>query len=168
MKLFRWVIVGLLIYMTILLVSGTSFIFIDYVNLLIHEAGHLLLFMFGSTISFLGGTLLQLLIPVICGLVLVQQQQDWFGGGFCSWWFGENMVNVGLYMKDAPHQALPLIGGTHDWAYLFSHWQLMPHAETIGQIAIAVGFIFMFGSIIGMIFQLLSSPTKTLNYFTHN
>lgn len=161
----KWILVVLLIYMTILLVSGTEFIFMDYVNFLFHEAGHVVFLVFGTTIGFLGGTILQLLIPIICGLVLIKQQEDWFGGGLCGWWFGENMVNIGLYMKDAPYRVMPLIGGEHDWVYLFSQWQLMPHAETIGQSVISLGFIVMCGFIIGIIIQLLSSSPNNQHLF---
>jgi hypothetical protein len=126
-----------------------------------HEAGHLLMMIFGTTVSFLGGTLVQILIPVICGLVLVLQQNDWFGGGVCAWWLGENLVNIGKYLTDAPYEALPLIGGEHDWAYLFGQWGLISHSSLIGHFVINLGLLIMILALIWLILQLVINPRPT-------
>jgi len=46
--------------------------FIDGVNLLFHEAGHLFLGFFGRTVHFLGGTIGQLFFPVACAVHFIQ------------------------------------------------------------------------------------------------
>jgi hypothetical protein len=150
----KWGLLILLTYMTILLVLGTNFLFIDYFNLVIHEAGHVFLFFLGPTLNLLGGTLFQLFVPLICGIVLIIQQGDWFGGGLCSWWLAENLVNVGCYMADAPYQQLPLLGSGHDWTQLFSFWGLLNQAETIGQFFIYSGLILMSLAIFWLTLQL--------------
>lgn len=164
MSFFKWGLIILLMYLTGSLVFGTHFLFIDYFNLVMHEAGHWVFMLFGSTISFLGGTLMQLLIPLICGLVLVIQQQDWFGGGVCLWWLGENLVNVGQYMADAPYQLLPLIGGEHDWVRLFNQWSMLGQADLIGQFVQQLGFVIMVLAIIFLIFQLLTHQNQNRNF----
>jgi hypothetical protein len=158
MAFLKWGLVVLLIYMTVLLIFRSSFVFIDYFNLAIHEAGHLLLMLSGPNISILGGTFSQMLVPIICGAVLVYQQNDWFGGGICLWWLGENLVNVGRYMADAPYQQLPLIGGEHDWAYLFNQWQMMDKAEISSQFINILGVILMLVGIGWLIIQILLIP----------
>ena len=47
------------------LVFGYRYHFIDGVNLLFHEAGHVFFGILGQTMHFLGGTLGQLVFPVV-------------------------------------------------------------------------------------------------------
>ena len=49
--------------------SGPAFLFIDWANLMIHEAGHPFFSWFGSyTLTILGGTLGELIVPLLCAL----------------------------------------------------------------------------------------------------
>ncbi len=58
----------------------TGFLFIDYVNLIIHEAGHFFFSWFGYTINILGGTLGELLVPLLCALFFFGQREISGGG----------------------------------------------------------------------------------------
>ena len=44
----------------------SGFLFLDYVNLIIHEGGHFFFSWFGYTINILGGTLAELMVPLLC------------------------------------------------------------------------------------------------------
>ena len=68
-------------------VAGTSLLHL--VNLTFHEAGHVLFRPFGSFITSLGGTLAQLLIPLVCMVTLLLKNRDNFGAAVCLWWFGD-------------------------------------------------------------------------------
>ncbi|HVS89948.1 MAG TPA: hypothetical protein VHF01_17230 [Candidatus Acidoferrum sp.] len=46
----------------------SGFLFLDYVNLIIHEGGHFFFSWFGYTIMILGGTLGELLVPLLCAI----------------------------------------------------------------------------------------------------
>ena len=46
--------------------------FLDGVNLLFHEAGHVLLGFMGPTVQFLGGTIGQLFFPIACAVHFIQ------------------------------------------------------------------------------------------------
>jgi len=48
--------------------NRSGFLFLDFVNLIIHEGGHFFFSWFGYTIMILGGTLGELLVPLLCGL----------------------------------------------------------------------------------------------------
>src|SRR5258706_503484 len=86
--------------------------FLDLVNLAFHEAGHLFLSPFGSTVHYLGGTLGQLAVPTALALYfLLAQPARPLGAAFCAWWAGGNLVNVSVYMADARDLALPLVCG---------------------------------------------------------
>lgn len=64
------------------------------VNLPFHEAGHVLFRPFGQFMTSLGGTLGQLLVPIVCSVALLFQQRDPFGAALCLWWLGENLLDI--------------------------------------------------------------------------
>ena len=101
--------------------------FLDLVNLAFHEAGHLFLAPFGSTLHFLGGTLGQLAVPLLlAGAFLVVEPVRPLGAAACAWWAGENLVNISIYMGDARDLALPLVGGgDHDWNELLYRFGML-------------------------------------------
>ena len=45
-------------------------------------------------------------------------RRDVLGGTLCLAWAGTSAHNASVYIADAPYEALPLIGGSHDWAFL--------------------------------------------------
>lgn len=88
-------------------------------NILFHEAGHMIFFPFGNFIHALGGTLGELIIPILfIGYFL--KQKDIAGEVFSYWWLGVACYDVSLYVADARARVLHLIGGQggHDWAYI--------------------------------------------------
>lgn len=115
-------------FWTVRLGSGAQVgCFLDLVNLAFHEAGHLFLTPFGSTLHYLGGTLGQLAVPsLLAGYFLLKHPTRPPGAAFCAWWAGESLVNVSVYMSDARDLALPLVGGgDHDWNELFYRFGLL-------------------------------------------
>lgn len=113
-----------------LLAGGSSWIFLDYVNLAFHEAGHLVFRIGGSTLMYLGGTLGQLLVPLLLGARFMVMERRPFGAAVCLWWTGESLVNVSVYMADARELALPLVGGgDHDWNELFYRFGLLSESS---------------------------------------
>lgn len=108
------------------LVAATSadgwVMFLDGVNLAFHEVGHPIFAPFGDTLHLLGGTLGQLLIPLLVAGAFWKQRQA-LGLAIAGVWFFENLLNIARYMADARTQLLPLVGGgEHDWFELFLKW----------------------------------------------
>ena len=121
-----------------LLFVKTPWIFLDGINLLFHEAGHLLLMPGPEFVMMLGGTIFQLLLP---SLVLVQfwRSQQTFGASFCVWWIGDNLINIGWYMADAQEMWLETIGPGHDWNWLFGQLGLLHYDNFLGGSIILLG-----------------------------
>lgn len=92
----------------------------DWMNLYIHEAGHLIFKIFGRTVYFLGGSLTQVLLPLAL-VAVIARQRNWYMGA-AGFWLGENLVNVSVYISDAPYRRLHLIGRglIHDWNWILS------------------------------------------------
>jgi len=77
------------------------------VNLPFHEAGHIFFRLFGRFFTSLGGTLMQLLVPLLCLAVLLLKTRDAFGASVCAWWFGENFLDIAPYINDARAGTMP-------------------------------------------------------------
>ena len=97
------------------------------INLPFHEAGHIIFRPFGRFMTSLGGSLAQLLMPLICLTVFLLKTKDTFAASFCLWWFGENFMDLAPYINDARTLTLPLLGGNtgrtspygfHDWEFI--------------------------------------------------
>lgn len=113
------------------LVFAYEYHFLDGVNLLFHEAGHVFLAFFGQTLQFLGGTIGQLFFPVACALHFLQAGRL-FEASLMGIWFAESLMYAAHYLGDAVDQSLPLVGGhIHDWNWLLSRWGLLDQCETI-------------------------------------
>lgn len=121
----------------------SGFLFPDYVNLIIHEGGHFFFSWFGYTITILGGTLGELIVPLLCAGYFFGKR-DVAGFTFSAFWFFENFPYIGTYMADARAQNLPLVGsGDHDWGILFGQWGLLMQDQKIGGAMRAVGWMGM-------------------------
>lgn len=133
------VVLGVITYR---IVAGQEFIPLKGVNLLFHEAGHVLFLFAGRFVHMLGGTLGQLLIPTTV-LIAFLRRSDFFGAFFAVWWIGQNLSEVSLYVGDARTQQIPLIGGEHDWAYLLSELSLLQYDTVIARVIWISGIVLM-------------------------
>lgn len=113
--------------------------------LIFHEAGHLIFRLLGPWVMVLGGTLGQLLMPLIMAVALLRSNRDPFGAAIAMWFFGVSILDVAPYMYDALVPRLMLLSGHtgeeggHDWIYLFSSMGLLGKARAIGGITHGLG-----------------------------
>lgn len=118
---------------------------LDNLNLVFHESGHPLFGLFGHTIGFLGGTLMQLLVPLLV-LAACWYKRQAAAIGLAGVWFFQNFLNIARYMADARAQELPLVGGgEHDWATLFGQWGILSSDTRIAGVMQALGWLGMLG-----------------------
>lgn len=109
----------------------------DWVDLGVHEAGHVITQPFGDLFRAMAGSLLQVAVPAGLALYFWLRQHDAAATGFCMAWAGTSAWDVSVYVADAPVQALPLIGGGHDWAYILGPQQF----DALDRAASIAGFI---------------------------
>jgi hypothetical protein len=131
--------------------------FLHLINTPFHEAGHVIFRPFGSFMHSLGGTLGQLLMPLICMGTLLIKTRDPFGASVCLWWFGENFLDIAPYMADARALEQPLLGGNvgykspygfHDWEYLLTEIDMIEYDIIFAKISYVFGSIIMLLSLI--------------------
>ena len=140
-------------------------------NLVFHEAGHVLFGFFGRFLTVLGGSLFQFLVPLILAVAFLRQKTP-FGAVVCTWWAGENLLDVAPYIADARALELILIGGKtgaevegHDWEYLLTQLGWLHLDRTLGLAAWRVGLVMMFGSLAwGAIFLLRHRANPMLTF----
>jgi hypothetical protein len=130
-----------------------GFLFIDNVNLVVHEGGHLLFGWLGETLGLWGGTLLQWLVPAsLAAWFFVQRQTAGFV--FCLFMLFENFLYSATYMADARAQVLELVTvgdadvAGHDWNMIFSSLGLLRYDTAIAGVVRAVGWVGMVGSVV--------------------
>jgi hypothetical protein len=103
---------------------------LDHANLAFHEAGHLFFRLLGPTLELYGGTLGQLVFPVVVS-VSFWRRGALLAGCLGIVWIMQNLLNIARYMADARAQLLPLVGGgEHDWTHILSRWGAL-HADTL-------------------------------------
>jgi hypothetical protein len=127
-------------------VTADSHLFtpVDFLDLGIHELGHVVLMPFGQWIGVAGGSLAQVLAPLY-GIWQFLRQQDYFAAAFGLGWLGESLHNLSIYIGDARRQELPLanlFGGDpiHDWNYLLGSLHLLAADARIAGAVRALAF----------------------------
>ena len=149
------------LFLAYALADRTGFLFLDYVNLIIHEGGHFFFSWFGYTIMILGGTLGELLVPLLCAIYFFVKRET-TAVAFCGFWFFENFLYIGTYMADARRQVLPLVGsGEHDWEILFTQWGLLVHDQQIGAATRALGWLGMLAIVAWLAWRTFRTQAKS-------
>jgi hypothetical protein len=109
--------------------------------LYIHEAGHFFFSVFGRTISILGGSLMQILVPAVWYSVALRERSSLSHAAM--FFTGVSIVDVSIYVKDADVLQLPLIGGLsiahHDWRNLLREWEMLGSAFVLGELLFWIG-----------------------------
>jgi len=129
--------------------------FIHMPNLVFHEAGHILFIPLGRFMTVLGGSLTQLLVPLVCAGAFLWQTRDAFGAAIAVWWGGQNLTDVATYINDARALRLVLVGGKtgaevegHDWEYLLNATGQSHHDHAIALVVQTLGTWIMVGALI--------------------
>lgn len=123
--------------------------FMHAILLPIHEAGHIFFMPLGHFMMMLGGSLLQLLLPLIAAATVLWQNRDPFGAALGVWWCGVSMMDLAAYIYDAQNPQLTLLGGhtgedgPHDWIYLLGVFGKVQQAQSYGAIAYWFGVLLM-------------------------
>jgi hypothetical protein len=119
---------------------GGVLAFVHLVDLVFHEAGHVIFGFFGQFLGILGGSLNQVLIPALCtGYFLWHGQTA--AAAVTLFWTGESITDVAIYVADGRDMALPLLaeGLIHDWNWILSELSLRDRAVPIGRTVFALG-----------------------------
>ena len=124
--------------------------FFHNISLPFHEAGHIFFRILGDLMGVLGGSLMQVLIPLVC-LAAFLKRRDAFAASFALWWTGQNFIDMAPYINDARAQQLMLLGGVtgedvpgyHDWNNILGRLNLLGLDHTLADISHFFGSFLM-------------------------
>jgi len=161
----RSAVIGRGLFLVVLLFWTTSFAsmsvtpgntdsFLHLPDLVFHEAGHILFTPFGRFMTVLGGSLTQVLVPLVCAGAFLWQTRDAFGASIAIWWAGQNLIDLAPYINDARDMQLILLGGKtgsevegHDWEYLLNALGVSHRDHTIAHAVQIFGTLTMVGAL---------------------
>ena len=146
---YGWFYIGLEVFRSQTRVSIFDYI-LSMANLVFHEAGHIILIPLGGFMSTLGGSLFQVLIPLVF-LVAFLKKPDSFAAAVMLWWTGQNLIDLAPYIADARAQQLTLLGGVtgrdqpgyHDWNNLLTRLDWLPYDQTLAAFADGLGSLLI-------------------------
>ena len=81
------------------------------IDLVFHEAGHIIFLPFGRFFGVLGGSLVQVLVSLVCTWAFLLRHQNAFGASVTLWWTGQSLIELAPYIADAQSQRMLLLGG---------------------------------------------------------
>lgn len=138
--------------------------FLDNVDLPIHETGHLLFRPLGEFMMIAGGSLFQVIFPLIFAGYFAWRRQ-YYSAAIVMLWVGQSVLNVCVYASDAVAGQLVLTsGGTlkdgdfHDWNYLLSSTGLLESTKGVAKVIRSLGtFTIIIAGISAVYFSFVKS-----------
>lgn len=118
--------------------------------LVVHEAGHIFMGPLGRFFMFLGGTLWQIVVPVLICLYFALTGQR-FSAAITLFLVGFAFVDAAVYIEDARARALPLITfdrNTHDWWNLLRMLDLLEYDRALARLFYLEGFACYLGAVL--------------------
>ncbi|NIQ18674.1 MAG: hypothetical protein GTN95_00400 [Gammaproteobacteria bacterium] len=125
--------------------------FMHNINLVFHEAGHVFFKPFGRFMMILGGSLMQLLVPIVLMLGFILKNHDNFSASICLWWLGQSLMDLAPYIDDAMDQQLMLLGGktgadspgSHDWNNILIEFDVLEKCHAYAKLTDMAGTLVM-------------------------
>ena len=128
--------------------------FMHLIVLPIHEAGHVLFIPLGRFMTVLGGSLMQVLLPLVLMASFVfgfgGSRRDNFAASLMLWWAAAAIIDLAPYIWDAFDPKLMLLGGKtgaesdgHDWQNILGDLGMIRRAHLLGSIARHFGLVVM-------------------------
>jgi hypothetical protein len=142
--------------------------FLDLVDLPIHETGHLIFRLLGEFMGIAGGSLFQVILPLVFLGYFVRREQ-YYSAAVVMFWVGQSILNVWVYAADAVVMQLVLTSGFtgsegsfHDWNYLLTRTGLIGSTKLIAGIIRLMGTLVIIASGVFSIYYSLypTSPTE--------
>jgi ribosomal protein L40E len=131
--------------------TGESFLHL--INLPFHEAGHILFIPLGRFMTILGGTLGQILMPLVCLATFLIKTRDPFGASVALWWTAESFMDIAPYINDARAMDLMLLGGVtgketdgHDWNNILTMLNWLEYDHRLAHLTYNLGILLMLAS----------------------
>lgn len=141
--------------------------FLDSVDLPIHETGHLIFRIFGEFIGIAGGSLFQVIFPLVFVGYFVWQR-SFYSAAIVLFWVGQSVLNVWVYASDAVVMQLVLTSGFtgsegsfHDWNYMLDRLGLLGSTKTIAGVIRLAGTLTIIAASAASVYYSFVTPEGT-------
>ena len=135
-------------------VAGFNAIYflMDNLTLIIHEAGHTIIGIFGWRLfTIMGGTLFQLLFPILV-FIFGWRNKKVFTTQIALFWLGFSLLDTAAYCADAFQRQLPLVGNlpksAHDFFNILNTLNLFEQYKTIAWSIYGLGLLVLAAAIL--------------------
>jgi hypothetical protein len=130
--------------------------FMHNINLVFHEAGHILFIPLGNFMSVIGGSLGQLIMPLVVLFTFLLRYGNTFGAAVALWWFAQSCMDLAPYIGDARAGELLLLGGVtgmdapgyHDWSNILRRTGMLRYDRDLAAAVDLLGELLMWTSIV--------------------
>ena len=124
---------------------------LTYMDIAVHETGHLLFRPFGELTMLVMGSGTQVLFPLVLAVFFLAVRRDLLAGAVLLAWAGEAAGDAAIYVVDAPRGELPLLGGAGegDWTRILGpeHLSRMHLADEYARNLRVVGALLMVAAV---------------------
>jgi len=111
-------------------------------NFWVHEAGHVYFMWGGELLHSFGGTLNEIIFPLVPAVYCLRQRLTRLFSVFI-FWFAHSCFGIGRYVADARSQKMEMIGdpgSTHDWNVILGKLRLLEYDTVLGTLVTALGW----------------------------
>jgi hypothetical protein len=122
-----------------------------YLNIAVHETGHMLFRPFGELVMLIMGSGFEVLFPLSAGLVFLIRKRDAIAAAVCFGWAASALASAATYIADADDGRLALLGATGpdaagDWERILGveFFDKVYLADSIAAPVRTVGFLLWF------------------------
>lgn len=152
-----------------LIIECEDFGFVHRIDLVFHEAGHMIFGIFGwRNLTIFGGTLMQILVPAaFVGHFFFHGQR--YSAAIVGIWLAQSIADCVPYIRDARTMDLILIGGltglengAHDWNNLLFDLDILHYDQLIGDVFFVSAVLVM---AVSLVMGLYYSRIKPDEYF---
>lgn len=140
--------------------------FLDFVDLPIHETGHLLFRILGEFMGIAGGSLFQVIFPAVF-VGYFWWNEKYYSAAIVLLWVGQSILNVYVYAADAVVMQLVLTSGFtgsegsfHDWNYMLSTFGLLNYTKSIAGMIRLLGTFTIISAVVLSIYFSFQSPVE--------
>lgn len=124
---------------------------LTYMDVAVHEVGHMLFRPFGELTMLVMGSGTQVAFPLALAAFFLGVRRDPLTGAVLLAWAGEAFGDAAIYVADAPYGELPLLGGSGegDWTRILGpeHLSRMHLADEYARNLRVVGALLMLAAV---------------------
>ncbi len=140
--------------------------FLDFVDLPIHETGHLIFRMFGEFMMIAGGSIFQVIFPAVFVAYFVWHYK-YYSAAIVLFWVGQSILNVYVYAADAVVMQLVLTSGFtgsegsfHDWNYMLTALGLIDSTKIVAGLIRMTGTLTIIAGAVFSIYYSFQPPVE--------